>query len=79
MPPPSTASCNPKSNACRAHSCIYNSAAHTAPIEECYVKAIAKLKMDGFSVPPDYEENFRRAYLTFQHQRVYHPEVRLYC
>ncbi len=29
--------------------------------------------MDGVSIPANYVENFRHAYLTFQHQRVFDP------
>jgi hypothetical protein len=29
--------------------------------------------MHRASVPPDYVEGFRKAYRTFQYQRVYHP------
>ncbi|KAI6703522.1 hypothetical protein NL676_012658 [Syzygium grande] len=38
-----------------------------------YDKVIKHLKYTGVSVPPSYEELFRKAILTFQHQRVYDP------
>jgi hypothetical protein len=31
----------------RAHAAIFNSSANKAPLDECFVKAIAKLKMEG--------------------------------
>ncbi|CAI9292887.1 unnamed protein product [Lactuca saligna] len=36
-------------------------------------KVIKHLKFSGIVVPPLYEESFRRAILTFLHQRVYDP------
>ena len=59
----------------KAHAAIYSSVANRAPLEQCFVKAIQKLKMEGFNVPPTYTEDFRRAYLTFLHQRVYDCEL----
>ncbi|KAK4786634.1 hypothetical protein SAY86_010467 [Trapa natans] len=38
-----------------------------------YDKVIKHLKYNTTSVPPDYEEMFRKAVLTFHHQRVYDP------
>ncbi|KAC9404459.1 hypothetical protein E3N88_45898 [Mikania micrantha] len=38
-----------------------------------YDKVIKHLKFSGIIVPPIYEESFRKAILTFQHQRVYDP------
>ncbi|KAJ4849968.1 hypothetical protein Tsubulata_004862 [Turnera subulata] len=38
-----------------------------------YDKVIKHLKYSTVSVPPTYEELFKKAILTFQHQRVYDP------
>ncbi|XP_024627669.1 exonuclease 1 isoform X2 [Medicago truncatula] len=38
-----------------------------------YDKVLKHLKYNGVSVPPFYEESFRKAILTFQYQRVYDP------
>ncbi|XP_031256821.1 exonuclease 1-like [Pistacia vera] len=38
-----------------------------------YEKVIKHLKYSTVSVPPLYEESFKKALLTFQHQRVYDP------
>ncbi|MFS7931466.1 putative exodeoxyribonuclease I [Helianthus anomalus] len=38
-----------------------------------YDKVIKHLKFSGIIVPPSYEESFRKAIMTFQHQRVYDP------
>ncbi|XP_050370583.1 exonuclease 1 [Argentina anserina] len=38
-----------------------------------YDKVIKHLKYSTVSVPPLYEESFKKAILTFQHQRVYDP------
>ncbi|KAL1834059.1 exonuclease 1 isoform X2 [Daucus carota subsp. sativus] len=38
-----------------------------------YDKVIKHLKYSNIAVPPLYEEFFRKALLTFQHQRVYDP------
>ncbi|KAL6197338.1 hypothetical protein ACLB2K_032947 [Fragaria x ananassa] len=38
-----------------------------------YDKVIKHLKYSMVSVPPLYEESFKKAILTFQHQRVYDP------
>ncbi|KAK9055948.1 hypothetical protein SSX86_027035 [Deinandra increscens subsp. villosa] len=38
-----------------------------------YDKVIKQLKFSGIIVPPVYEESFRKAIMTFQHQRVYDP------
>ncbi|GAU18778.1 hypothetical protein TSUD_80670 [Trifolium subterraneum] len=38
-----------------------------------YDKVLKHLKYSGVSVPPLYEESFRKAILTFQYQRVYDP------
>ncbi|XP_076885374.1 exonuclease 1-like [Bidens hawaiensis] len=38
-----------------------------------YDKVIKHLKFSGIIVPPIYEESFRKAIMTFQHQRVYDP------
>ncbi|KAK9227573.1 hypothetical protein WN943_012626 [Citrus x changshan-huyou] len=40
-----------------------------------YDKVIKHLKYSTVSVPPFYEESFRKAVLTFQHQRVYDPKT----
>ncbi|XP_038688466.1 exonuclease 1-like isoform X1 [Tripterygium wilfordii] len=40
---------------------------------KCYDKVIKHLKYSTASVPPLYEESFKKAMLTFQHQRVYDP------
>lgn len=40
----------------------------------CYdIQVIKHLKYSNVAVPPLYEEFFRKALLTFQHQRVYDP------
>lgn len=36
----------------KAHAAIYNSSANRAPLDECYVKAIAKLRMEGMHGTP---------------------------
>ncbi|KAJ1921682.1 hypothetical protein H4219_000414 [Mycoemilia scoparia] len=38
--------------------------------------AIQKIKIGGYSVPPDYYKEFKRADLTFLHQRVYDPVLK---
>nr|CAD1828013.1 unnamed protein product [Ananas comosus var. bracteatus] len=38
-----------------------------------YDKVIKHLRYGGISVPPLYEENFKKAIQAFQHQRVYDP------
>ncbi|XVE88292.1 hypothetical protein DITRI_Ditri19aG0058100 [Diplodiscus trichospermus] len=38
-----------------------------------YAKVIKHLRYSTVSVPPLYEESFKKAILTFQHQRVYDP------
>ncbi|XP_072951947.1 exonuclease 1 isoform X1 [Typha angustifolia] len=38
-----------------------------------YEKVIKHLRYNSVSVPPLYEENFKKAMLAFQHQRVYDP------
>eukprot|EP00249_Psilotum_nudum_P001321 c13755_g1_i1 orf=493-2964(+) len=38
-----------------------------------YQKVIKHLRYSGVSIPPDYEELFTKAVLTFRHQRVYDP------
>ncbi|XP_071715186.1 exonuclease 1 [Rutidosis leptorrhynchoides] len=38
-----------------------------------YDKVIKHLKFSGIIIPPLYEESFRQAIMTFQHQRVYDP------
>ncbi|KAM7505889.1 hypothetical protein LguiB_004793 [Lonicera macranthoides] len=38
-----------------------------------YDKVIKHLKYNTITVPPLYEESFKKAMLTFQHQRVYDP------
>nr|GFC26620.1 exonuclease 1 isoform X1 [Tanacetum cinerariifolium] len=40
---------------------------------KCYDKVVKHLKFSGIAVPPLYEESFRKAIMTFQHQRVYDP------
>ncbi|XP_078442177.1 5'-3' exonuclease family protein isoform X2 [Wolffia australiana] len=40
-----------------------------------YDKVIKHLRYSGVSVPPLYEENFKKAIWTFRHQRVYHPQL----
>lgn len=37
------------------------------------MQVIKHLKFSGIAVPPLYEESFRQAIMTFQHQRVYDP------
>lgn len=37
------------------------------------ILAAVKLDTKSFTVPPDYDERFRQADLTFQHQRIYDP------
>lgn len=37
------------------------------------VQVLKHLRYSGVSVPPFYEESFRKAILTFQYQRVYDP------
>ncbi|KAL2343232.1 hypothetical protein Fmac_004517 [Flemingia macrophylla] len=38
-----------------------------------YDKVLKHLRYSGVSVPPSYEESFKKAILTFQYQRVYDP------
>lgn len=38
-------------------------------------QVIKHLKYSTVSVPPLYEESFKRALLTFKHQRVYDPNT----
>ncbi|KAE9461962.1 hypothetical protein C3L33_06121, partial [Rhododendron williamsianum] len=40
-----------------------------------YDKVIKHLKYSTVAVPPSYEDSFRKAMMTFQHQRVYDPMV----
>lgn len=40
-----------------------------------YEKVIKHLRYSGISIPPLYEETFKKAILTFRHQRVYDPVV----
>ncbi|KAK6917272.1 XPG-I domain [Dillenia turbinata] len=40
-----------------------------------YDRVIKHLKFNGISIPPLYEELFKKAVLTFQHQRVYDPQI----
>ncbi|MQL83045.1 hypothetical protein Taro_015528 [Colocasia esculenta] len=40
-----------------------------------YDKVIKHLRYSAISVPPLYEEGFKKAILTFRHQRVYDPET----
>ncbi|GFY88671.1 5'-3' exonuclease family protein [Actinidia rufa] len=40
-----------------------------------YDKVIKHLKYSTASVSPSYEESFRKAIMTFQHQRVYDPTI----
>ncbi|KAI8573788.1 hypothetical protein RHMOL_Rhmol01G0302800 [Rhododendron molle] len=40
-----------------------------------YDKVIKHLKYSTVAVPPSYEDSFRKAMMTFQHQRVYDPIV----
>ncbi|XP_010538228.1 PREDICTED: exonuclease 1 [Tarenaya hassleriana] len=40
-----------------------------------YDRVIKHLKYNTGSVPPLYEESFRKAILTFKHQRVYDPKI----
>ncbi|XP_010499473.1 PREDICTED: exonuclease 1 [Camelina sativa] len=40
-----------------------------------YDRVIKHLKYSTVSVPPGYEESFKRALLTFKHQRVYDPKT----
>ncbi|CAI0381965.1 unnamed protein product [Linum tenue] len=49
----------------RAHALISNF--------KSYEKGIMHLRYSTTTVPPLYEESFRKAILTFQHQRVYDP------
>ena len=37
------------------------------------IQVIKHLRYSTVSIPPSYEESFRKAILTFQHQRVYDP------
>lgn len=37
------------------------------------IQVIKHLRYSTVSVPPLYEESFKKAMLTFQHQRVYDP------
>ena len=37
-------------------------------------QVIQSLCFNGVSVPKEYEDTFRKALLTFKHQRVYDPE-----
>lgn len=37
------------------------------------IQVIKHLRYSTVSVPPLYEESFKKAILTFQHQRVYDP------
>ncbi|KAL5716507.1 Rad2 nuclease [Ranunculus cassubicifolius] len=39
-----------------------------------YDKVIKHLKYNAVSVPPNYEESFKKALRAFQHQRVYDPD-----
>lgn len=39
----------------------------------CQFQVIKHLKYSTVSVPPLYEESFKKAIMTFQHQRVYDP------
>ena len=41
------------------------------PVATCQV--LKHLRYSGVSVPPLYEESFKKAILTFQFQRVYDP------
>ncbi|KAF7840388.1 exonuclease 1 isoform X2 [Senna tora] len=38
-----------------------------------YDKVLKHLRFSGVSVPPSYEDSFKKAILTFQYQRVYDP------
>ncbi|CAK8578633.1 unnamed protein product [Lathyrus sativus] len=38
-----------------------------------YDRVLKHLRYSGISVPPNYDDSFRKAILTFQHQRVYDP------
>eukprot|EP00897_Mesotaenium_endlicherianum_P003304 jgi/Mesen1/3000/ME000177S02267 len=38
-----------------------------------FTKVIRSLRFNGVAIPPGYEDGFRKAMLTFQHQRVYDP------
>lgn len=38
-----------------------------------FCQVIKHLRYSTVSVPPLYEESFKKAILTFQHQRVYDP------
>lgn len=38
-------------------------------------QVIKHLKYSTVAVPPSYEDSFRKAMMTFQHQRVYDPMV----
>lgn len=40
-----------------------------------YEKVIKHLRYSGISIPLLYEETFKKAILTFRHQRVYDPVV----
>ncbi|KAF3790260.1 Exonuclease 1 [Nymphaea thermarum] len=42
---------------------------------KCHKKIMKHLKYNGVSVPPSYEEDFKKAIWTFQHQRVYDPST----
>eukprot|EP00291_Cryptomonas_curvata_P018871 CAMPEP_0172170294 /NCGR_PEP_ID=MMETSP1050-20130122/11183_1 /TAXON_ID=233186 /ORGANISM="Cryptomonas curvata, Strain CCAP979/52" /LENGTH=317 /DNA_ID=CAMNT_0012841451 /DNA_START=141 /DNA_END=1090 /DNA_ORIENTATION=+ len=58
----------------RAHAAIQGDGSNRAAPEECYIKALTRLRLEGTVVPPTYQADFRRAYLTFRHQLVYDPE-----
>ncbi|CAA7388537.1 unnamed protein product [Spirodela intermedia] len=51
----------------RAHALIQKFKSHE--------KVIKHLKYSAVSVPPLYEENFKKAIWTFRHQRVYNPKL----
>ncbi|XP_049936342.1 exonuclease 1 isoform X2 [Nymphaea colorata] len=42
---------------------------------KCHKKIIKHLRYNGMSVPPSYEEDFKKAIWTFRHQRVYDPST----
>ncbi|XP_028087370.1 exonuclease 1 isoform X1 [Camellia sinensis] len=42
---------------------------------KCHEKVIKHLKYSTVAVSPSYEESFKKAILTFQHQRVYDPTI----
>lgn len=40
-----------------------------------YLQVIKHLRYSAVSVPPTYDESFKKAMWSFQHQRVYDPTI----